>query len=282
VHNTWTFIIAFIAILLSLVGLFNNFSSPNASEFQAVGSVPKKEIVLTQVWRSTTTIKPGQILNQNLFISEKIPETEAQKLGLTAGPLNFVKASISGTTIAADELLLAQHIIAPNDANYINLILTPGMTPYPLQLDALAIYGGKIAAGDSIDVITLTSKRSNIASNSRISDFSDITVSPLLISRRVLAVYGDEKITGLLPGEKKSIQQNKKNTEANKSEKITLVLELSRPDAAKMAIAKRIGIIEIYKSVGLAIAQGTRAVTKDVLPELNTITEFRGTDAIKK
>jgi pilus assembly protein CpaB len=282
VHSKWTFIIAFVAILLSLIGLFNNLSSTKASDLQGSQSLPEKTIVFTQVWRSTTPIKAGKTLSKIHFTSEKLPLTEALQQELKTGPLNFIKASVIGNNMAADELLLNNNIVPPTDANYINLILTPGMTPYPLQLDALAIYGGKITAGDFIDVITLTSKNTNIANNKRISDFADITVAPLLVSRRVLAVYGDAALTDLLPSDKKTVKQTNKSNAAKKSEKTTLILELSRPDAAKMAIAKRIGIIEIYKSVGLAIAEGTRAVTKDVLPELNTITEFRGTETLQQ
>ena len=299
-HNKWIFIFAFLAVALGLMGLSKHWLAPtepmntNGETSLTANTVSPPAIEMVKVWRSKVMLQPGQALKAMQFIAETMPLAQAKREQLKHGQLNFIAGSVSGASIESQALLFEQNIISPTHPEYINLVLKPGMTPYPFQLNAFSIYGGQIKVGDHIDVITLTSKNNNIANSGRISDLSDVAVSPLLIGRRVLAVFSDEASN---QSKAKQSSAGKAITEAAElvggresfnffadepDRKITLVMELSRQDAAKMAIAKRIGIIEIYKSSGRATALETRAATKDVLPDYKTITEFRGNTPVSE
>jgi len=265
VQNKWIFTVAFLAVLFGIIGLFSRLTVPANAQGNTVTLKTTEQIKMVNVWRARSPIPAGQLLSSTLFKQDSLSLVDANDLGLMQGKLTISDDAISRANLMVDDLLQAAHIVTPNTADYIDLLLAPGMTPYPIAVDPFAVYGGQIKVGDYVDVITLMSKSANIASNKRIG-LDEITVSPLLIARRVLAISAQEPAEAVIKTQKsndKTVQQR-------------LIIELTRQEVAQMAIAKRIGIIEIYKSVNATIAEQTRANSKDVLPRSNTITEFRG------
>ncbi len=90
--------------------------------------------------------------------------------------------------------------------------------------------------------------------------FQSVSISPVLIAVKVLKVEQD-----ITPATKNSSE--KKNT--------SLILELTRKQVAKLAIAKNIAQIEVHKSLGVKQAEQLHADAGDVLPDYRAIKEYR-------
>lgn len=266
-QNKWIFSIAFLAVLFGIIGLFSQLIVSPTAHGSSSEQPQITPIKMVGVWRAKQPIFAGQLLSAMLFVKDSLPLSKANELGLMQGLLAINEGELSRENLDVDEYLKKVHIVTTNTADYIDLLLAPGMTPYPITIDPFAVYGGQIKVGDYVDVITLMSKSGNIAGKKRLT-YAEMTVSPLLVARRVLAISPNN----LNATDKSTKQKSQESAEENR-----IIIELTRQEVAKMAIAKRIGIIEIYKTVDAKVAQQTRADSKDVLPRSNTITQFRGT-----
>ncbi|MCG8530284.1 MAG: RcpC/CpaB family pilus assembly protein, partial [Desulfovibrionales bacterium] len=173
----------------------------------------------------------------------------------------FVPGSLAGMAMVADTVLTQAHLITPDHPDYIELILKPGMVPYPLQFDKNSGYPLVLAPGDKVDVVMISSLNQNLAEDDDVNSFDGLSVAPLLQSRKVLQV--DDGKGGLL----------------GDTGKLTVVLELSRPQVSQLMLAKRVGLLDIHKATGVVLPQ-VRA--GDVLPDFSSVVELRGKAAIRQ
>ncbi|WP_087023865.1 Flp pilus assembly protein CpaB [Thaumasiovibrio subtropicus] len=256
-------LIAFLAIGIGVYGLTGNLfkePAPPPQQVEVIEQAP--QVKLTTVWAFGRDFEAKDAVSVVDVVRRQVPEEDAEaNLWLLASEPKpaIVPGSVVRTALSAGHPFKANFIVDPDSPEYINLMIEPGYIPYSYQASTEAVFGGLIKSGDYVDIVSLTSLKQNLAHGEVMTDFRGVTVHPLLIRKRVLQV------------EKPSID-GKPRTEVN------VVLELTKEDVAKMVIAKRIGLLELHKS--MSAESQHEANTGDVLPDFFSVTELRGNERV--
>lgn len=256
-------LIAFISIAIGLFGISESYFNPKETETEAKIEVQEESKIT--VWLMKEPLKEGEQITLANVYKKQIVESKANEVGIYQDvEIEIKPGDVVRQDFARDDYFTQQSIVNKKSPEYIDLILKQGMVPYPFATNISTVYGGVIDVGDYIDVISLTSLEQNFADNERVDSYRSVSVSPLLTAVRILAVEDVGK----------SIDKNN----------VTLVLELSRSDIAKMVIAKRVSQLEVHKSsiesFGGHNLSVHKADTGDVLPDYFSVTELRGKERI--
>lgn len=246
----------FIALLTILIGLFGltgviRFNQTTAEE----APLPTFQVVQLQ-----KALEKGESLERENIQYIRLSESEAMQNGIAQDTLlDIIPGMIALKGLNEGAYIFQRDFITPGEKGYIEAAIKPGMTPYSFRLKGRDFLGSGIAVGDYIDVLVLTSDEQNIGETGRsgsIQSFRTLSVSPLLYNVKILAIEGEEN-----------------SADAS----LPITIELRRDQIGKMVIAKRIGIIEVVKSLTQnSSTAGLEADTHDVLPNFKSITEIRG------
>ncbi|MFC1234498.1 Flp pilus assembly protein CpaB [Vibrio sp. F74] len=231
------------------------------------GEKPKLEevtedIVMISVWKAKDSISAGQTVTRSELFIEQVPETEANQHGIDEPvDIEFVKGLVSAQDVVKGQWVTMENLLTPEQDGYIELTIADNKVPFALSVSNETVVGGVITYGSLVDVIALSSLNQNLANNETVQQYQSFTVSPILMAVKVIKV--------------------EKNEIRDRTE-ISLVLELSRKEVAKMVIAKKIAQLEVHKSIGKEQAEQLHADSGDVLPTYRAIKEFRAGEAIIK
>lgn len=132
--------------------------------------------------------------------------------------------------------------------------------PYAILVNETDIIGGLITHGSIVDVVALSSEEQNLANEETVTDYQTVSVSPILMAVKVLKVSQE------------TTQESRSESQSNH---VTLILQLTQKQVAKLAIAKNITQLEVHKSLGEQEASALQANSGDVLPDYRAIVEFR-------
>ena len=168
--------------------------------------------------------------------------TEAKRFILRDGTL-------AGMDIDQGSIVAENQLLVPGQSGYVELLLGKDMVPYPINIDDSAGLTRLLTPGDIVDVVLIASPDQNLAASPNLSSFQKLSVTPLLHNRRVLEI--------------------KPGSGNNK----TVVVSLTKKEVTHMMIARRIGLLDVYKSTE-TILPGVRV--SDVLSDFTTVTELRG------
>ncbi|OZS41402.1 Flp pilus assembly protein CpaB [Photobacterium sanguinicancri] len=255
-----TYLFALLALGVGLYGVFTELFKPEAPVVvQQQGPIIKK----VKVWLATANIQKGQNFNTGLLSSEQRLEEEAD-FALLDLPYN--QGAVFRHNVKSGEMLTQEDLITPDQPDYIDTIISAGMTPFPLAVEQRHIIAAGVQAGDYIDILALTSLQQNMSSSDRVESprAANIDVKPLLNRVRVLAVqgktYDDQDLVNYGTDEASTF--------------VTLVLEIPHRFISKMTLARRLSALEIYKSK--TNSRIPNAQTKDILPGYQGIVEMRG------
>lgn len=256
--------IALIAIGAGLYGLSSQYFSKNAD-------VPKdstnNEPELASVYVVAKDILKGEAVTKASLEVRRIPVSQALQMGLdTSQPLNLPKGGVAMQAIPVGEYITASTLISPEDAGYINAVIDADKVPYAIAVNPTDIIGGLITHGTLVDVVALSSEQQNLANDDTVTSYQTVSVSPVLMAVKVIKVSQETHEEG----------RNKSVTT------VTLILELTQKQVAKLAIAKNIAQLEVHKSLGLQEASELQANSGDVLPDYRAIVEFRAGEATIK
>ncbi|MGF1691808.1 Flp pilus assembly protein CpaB [Photobacterium kagoshimensis] len=255
-----TYLFALLALGVGLYGVFTELFKPEQQvTVQQQAPVEKK----VKVWLATADIKKGQNFTTDELASEMRLERDAD-FALLDLPYN--QGAVFRHNVKLGEMLTQEDLITPDQPDYIDTIISAGMTPFPLAVEQRHIIAAGVQAGDYIDILALTSLQQNMSSSDRVESprAANIDVKPLLNRIRVLAVQG-----------KTYDDQDLVNYGADEaSTLVTLVLEIPHRFISKMTLARRLSALEIYKSK--AASRIPNAQTKDILPGYQGIVEMRG------
>ncbi|WP_261857210.1 Flp pilus assembly protein CpaB [Photobacterium sanguinicancri] len=255
-----TYLFALLALGVGLYGVFTELVKPDVPVVvQQQGPIIKK----VKVWLATSEITKGQNFSTGLLTSEQRLEKNAD-FALLDLPYN--QGAVFRHNIKQGQMLTQEDLIMPDNPEYIDTIINPGMTPFPLAVEQRHIIAAGVQAGDYIDILALTSLQQNMSSSDRVESprAANIDVKPLLNRVRVLAVqgktYDDQELVNYGADDASTF--------------VTLVLEIPHRFISKMTLARRLSALEIYKSK--SNSQIPNAQTKDILPGYQGIVEMRG------
>ncbi|MCL6268528.1 Flp pilus assembly protein CpaB [Sansalvadorimonas sp. 2012CJ34-2] len=211
-------------------------------------------------WRVKQTVQVGEEITSERLLPVIIDQIEAQKYGVTSKErFTLVKGSLAASPMKAGSIVTENQVVQPDHPNYIDLLIKPGMIPYPLEFKGSNGYPLILSPGDKVDVVMISSLNQNLAMKDAVDQFEGLSVAPLLKARKVLRVGPDGK--GMTGEEASTI----------------IVLELTRKELSQLMLAKRMGVLDIHKTTDGTLPQ-IRA--GDVLPDFSSVTELRGIEKI--
>lgn len=250
--------LALILVGAGLYGLSGSLIKQSSEPVvEVVNNVP-----MLSVWTSKNNLKKGEHVYQSGFSIDKVPETEVNQQGVSESlQLIFSPGMVASHDINSGQWVSQQDFLTPDQDGYIELVIEDNMVPYAIEVDPDTIVGGVITHGSLVDVIALSSLTQNLANNDTVNEYQTFTISPILMAVKVLKVQ-------------KSV--------VDEETEVSLVLELTRKEIAKLVIAKRIAQLEVHKSIGKEEAEMLHANSGDVLPTYRAIKEFRAGEATVK
>ncbi|WP_191602896.1 pilus assembly protein CpaB [Marinomonas algicola] len=251
------FLIGFVCVFLGVIGLYLQLQDPISMTKPDVVSV-EEELKIRMVV-SNQNLDKGVLVQPEYFRYVYVGESEALAIGIAEDQnIEFNTGMILAKDIKKDEFLGVNYILSPEDDNYINAQLSEGMSPYSLKIPKTNFYGAGINVGDLIDIVVMTSDDENIGgsgNDGRIESFRTLAVSPLITQVKVLNI----------------------DSYSETRQELSLTIELSRHDIAKMIIATKIGLVEVFRSsMSVDVSNTTKARTQDVLSDYQSVLEYRG------
>lgn len=257
--------IALISIGAGMYGVSQDYlAKQQAPTTRPLQPVIEETVNTTMVWAAKVPLGAKQSLDSKSFELKAVPENEAIARGVDpSSPINIEDSWLLKKDIDEGHWLTSRDYITPDDENYIEFAIGENRVPYPLAVDATTIVGGVVDDGSSIDIIAITRQKHRLNPNEGASSFESINIHPVLVAIKVLKVEEDKELM-------------------REESKVSLVLELTRDQVARLSIAKSIATLEVHKSVGAEQAALLQANSGDVLPEYRAIVEYRaGSVAIR-
>ena len=239
------------AFLFCAVGIYGMLAGNNKSALPPQMVIqPVEGEVKVEVWKVRDTISKGaQVDIEDLVVSLSSADSDRDLSALELEP-----GAIARVDIEPGISVTKQMLVLPDDPDYIDYMITPGMIPYSLTLPAGSNYQSVLTPGDRVDVVMIAALEQNLASGTQLTDFRGLSIGRLLSGLRVLAL-------------------SKANIIKGGSEGGTVILELNHEQLAKLLLARRVGVLDIHKSTG---ASQPVVRTGDVLNGYSSVTELRG------
>ena len=257
--------IALIVILISLYSLSGLLLPKEIAKSIQPAQAPEQSY---KVWFAKRDLPVGEKLQRADLQIKIIAEKEAFSLGISHDvTFEIIKDAVWNNHIAKGAVVTQDLLTLPDDDGYVDLVIADNRVPFVLEVNQSSIIGGFISYGSVVDVLALSSIKQNLANEERVSFYKELSVSPVLMGIRVLKI------------DTNSLANMGHN---NASNKVTLVLELTRKQVAILTIAKKIAELEIHKSVGKYLGSELEANSGDVLANFKAITEYRADTVIIK
>ncbi|MCW8344692.1 RcpC/CpaB family pilus assembly protein [Vibrio sp. ZSDZ65] len=259
-------LIAFVALIVGVVGLVDLMKK--APE-QVETSEPVIEVVEERhvtVWKAVEPILKGSPISTDLVRKTQLPLSDALKFGIKNDTkVDFDPSTLTNTDIHQGAIVMAEYQTNRSQPGYIDLLITDGMTLYPLQVSDKNLINDYIRPGAYIDVLTVSSPNVNLAANAdKPKHFKGVKASMFLKHVKVLNVGDDsgdsDVVSARAPVKEKGLT--------------TIVIEVHPDDLARLALAQRTMHIEIYRSQ--TYQKPTYAEVRTIMDNYVGVEEFRG------
>jgi pilus assembly protein CpaB len=257
--------IALFAIGLGVYGLKLGSAPKPEPQQQIVQHVEEEKV---KVYVASSSLDKGQLIERKDVSIEYLSKTQANKKGIDKDAvLALGSVLLARKPISQGEIIYPEFTIAPDDEEYVDFVIQPGFIPFPLEVNPSTVIGGIVHSNSVIDILALSSRNQNLATNEEISSrgYTGVSLTPILMGVKVVKV--DKAI-------EKATKANAKDIE-----RTTLILELSPKQVATMTVAKKIAQLEVHKSISGIDKQSLSADAGDVLDDYKSIKEFRANEA---
>ncbi len=161
------FVIALIALVVGIIGFMGLFEKPKQITASDEPQETVVEEVYVSVWRVNNDLKKGQKLTTDMVDKAQLPLSQALQLGIKADvKLDFNPSTLLNRALKAGDVVLAEYQTKQGAPGYVDLLITEGMTLYPLRVNASNMVNDYIRPGTYIDILTVSSPTVNLASSS--------------------------------------------------------------------------------------------------------------------
>ncbi|HHY0522551.1 TPA: Flp pilus assembly protein CpaB [Vibrio parahaemolyticus] len=260
-------LVAIAALIVGALGVVDLFK--NKPQLEATAEmVDNKDEEHVAVWVATETYEKGNTISAQGVVKQQLPLREALTLGVREDAhISFSPSVLLNRSLNPGDIVLPEYQVAPGQAGYIDLLVTEGMTPYPLKVSDQNLIKDYIRPGSFIDILTVSSPNANLAENmGKPKHFRGVKASMFLKHVKVLNI-GDEE------DEKSPITARTPNKEDGMT---TVVIEVKPDELAKLALAQRTMHIEIYRSQ--TYTQPEYAEVRNIIDNYTGIEELRGNE----
>lgn len=259
-------IVALIVGGLGIADLLNN--KPQTT---VIREVVKEKDEYVAVWITTKTFEKGDEITSDGLVKQQLPLNEALSLGIREDTtIKFSSSVLLNRGLDKGEIVLPDYLVAPEQPGYIDLLVSEGMTLYPLKVSSRNLINDYIRPGTLIDILTVSSPNENLAENiDKPKGFRGVEASMLLKRIKVLNVGSS--------GEGSDGSENSYVSAQAPSEEdgmITVVIEVDPNELARLALAQRTMHIEIYRSQ--TYTRSESAEVRNVIDNYTGIEELRG------
>ena len=231
---------------------------------------PPEETV--QVWKSKADLSKGQFVSRDNFYIEEVPKSQALLLGVDKDiQLDFMDGMVIKKNTSADQPIFPELLAFPNQEGYFRFALEEGFMPVPVAVRASAVLGDVIQAGSIVDILALASPTENLNNSSVVRDLSNVSLTSVVNGVKVLQVYKKEvdkpknngsMVSAILPA-------------GQDMNMVTVIMQLTKQQAAKVAMARNISQLEILLSSEKTRRSYINIDSGDLLPEAKPVRELR-------
>lgn len=260
-------LVAIAALIIGALGVIDLFKSePKPTTTDKVVAEKSEEHV--GVWITTESFEKGHAINAQGVVKQQLPLSEALTLGVREdAQISFSPSILLNRNLKAGDVVLPEYQVSPGKPGYIDLLVTEGMTLYPLKVSDKNLINDYIRPGSFIDVLTVSSPNANLAGNiDKPKRFRGVKASMFLKHVKVLNIgnddTGDSSITARSPSKEDGLT--------------TVVIEVSPDELPKLALAQRTMHIEIYRSQHYL--QPEFAEVRNIIDNYTGIIELRGNE----
>ena len=236
---------AFVLCAAGVFGLLNSNKSEPAP--LPVVNIKVDEI---PVWIARVPLSRGDKISPVDLQASVVTRDIAIANGVITSELfKLQEGAVAGMDMEANAIIAENQLLVPGQPEYTELLLGKDMVPYPINIDDSDGLTAMLTPGDVVDVVLIASPDQNLATSKSLNSFRGLSVTPLLQNRRVLEIKsgsGDDR---------------------------TVVVSLTKEEVTHMMIARRIGLLDVYKSTETALPE---VRVSDVLSDFTTVTELRG------
>ncbi|SBS25912.1 hypothetical protein MAQ5080_00405 [Marinomonas aquimarina] len=239
--------LSLIILAIGLVGIyitqvnqpFTTESSTADSLTQTEAQAPPEKTI--KIWRTKEAVIKGQQVARSDFKVDEIPESEAFELGIEDDvELQFPDVLVMKMALEKDSPALPEYFITPEEDGYFRYVLEDGYLPVPISVRANAVVGDVIQAGSIVDILALTSTTQNLTS-AQIRDLANVSLTTILSGVKVLQVF-----------KKSNVEENIEDADgrlgSGSDNKVPMILQLTKDQAAKVSMAQGIAQLEIMLS----------------------------------
>lgn len=220
------------------------------------------------VWQVTRPSLRGEYTKDVTLSRVVLTESDARKQGINGDILpKLTTTTILRNAKAEGSYLFEEDLVQVGDDDYIEFLITPGKALYPLTISSANLIEGFIRAGDSIDVLAVSSPNANLADTRQVSRFDGVKAQMLLEKIRVLSVGQDKKVKNT--DSKLSARQDQTN-----DSRVTIIVEVDPEMIPKVTLAQRTMYLEVYKSHEAKLAPTT--YVSDIIDNYTGVIEIRG------
>ncbi|EGQ8926244.1 RcpC/CpaB family pilus assembly protein [Vibrio parahaemolyticus] len=260
-------IVAIAALIIGVLGVVESFKNEPQSTMTAEVIQEKNEEHIA-VWMTTKPYQKGSAIDAQGVSKQQIPLSQALMLGVREDTqISFAPSILLNRSLSADEVVLPEYQVAPDQPGYIDLLISEGMTLYPLEVSDKNLINDYIRPGTFIDIVTVSSPNENLAGSiGRPKHFRGVKASVFMKSVKVLNI-GDDGTSDRLASARSP----------SKEDGLTKVVIEVNPDALpKLALAQRTMHIEIYRSQ--TYTQPEFAEVRNIIGNYTGIAELRGNE----
>ncbi|MCY9852730.1 Flp pilus assembly protein CpaB [Vibrio mediterranei] len=260
-------LVAVVALVVGALGVVDLFKSKPQPTI-ATEVTENKDEEHVAVWMTTEAYEKGHAITAQGVVKKQLPLSEALSLGVREdAKISFSPSVLLNRSLTPGEIVLPEYQVSPGQSGYIDLLVTEGMTLYPLEVSDKNLINDYIRPGSFIDVLTVSSPNDNLAGNvDKPKRFRGVKASMFLKHVKVLNV-GDDK------GDNSSVTARSPTKENGLT---TVVIEVKPDDLAKLALAQRTMHIEIYRSQ--TYKQPEYAEVRNIIDNYTGIEELRGNE----
>ena len=262
-------LVAIAALIVGALGVVDLLKSEPQPTTTAEVVVEEKNEEHVAVWMTTEPYEKGRAIDAQGVVKQQLRLSEALTLGVREdAQISFSPSILLNRSLSAGEVVLPEYQVTPGQPGYIDLLITEGMTLYPLKVSDKNLINDYIRPGTSIDILTVSSPNDNLAGIiDKPKRFRGVKASMFLKNVKVLNIgndaTGDSSITARAPSKEDGLT--------------TVVIEVSPDELPKLALAQRTMHIEIYRSQ--TYTQPEFAEVRNIIDNYTGIAELRGNES---